>query len=198
MQFKGDYMRLISYFLLLHAVLSFGSAPLLARDNSKENSSSSKNSEAAQSDEPTYGPKEVDTRAVILSNPEPPYTEEARKNEIAGAVLLEAVLSSSGEVRDIKVLRGLPYGLTENALKAVMRIKFKPAIKDGHPVSQRMKFEYNFNLYDKMYFGDRSKMVYYEQGCSDYSKIALSHKVYFTSRKEAKKAGYKKAKDRCP
>jgi len=119
-------------------------------------------------------------------------------NEITGAVLLEAVLSPSGEVRDVKVLKGLPYGLTKNALESITRIKFKPAIKNGRPVSQRMKFEYNFNLYDKLYIGDRSKMVYYEQGCSDYSNIALSDKVYFTSRKEAKKAGYKKAKDRCP
>ncbi len=191
-------MKFITYFLLLYAVLSFEGAPFFAQDNSKGNSANSKNSEAIQGAEPVYGPKEVDTKAVILSKPEPPYTEEARKNNISGAVLLEVILSSSGEVRDIKVLSRLPYGLTDNALKAVRRIKFKPAIKDGHPVSQRTKVEYNFNLYDKIYYGDRSKMVYYEQGCSNYSNIALSDKVYFTSSKEAKKAGYKKAKNRCP
>jgi TonB family protein len=187
----GDDMRQIPFFILFFAVLCFDGALLVAQDNSKSDG-------PVQSGEQVYDPKEVDTRAVILSKPEPDYTDEARQKDFSGTVLLEIILSSSGKVTEIKVLDKLPYGLTESAIKAVRQIKFKPATKDGRPVSQRIKAEYHFNLWKKIYFGDRSKLVYYEQGCSQYSAIALADKIYFKSSKEAKKAGYTKAKDRCP
>src|SRR4051794_16949862 len=63
-----------------------------------------------------FGAREVMQRARILSKPEPGYTEEARRNEVTGTVLLRVVLSSTGRVTNMRVLSGLPYGLTENAL----------------------------------------------------------------------------------
>jgi TonB family protein len=184
-------MKFITYFLLFNVLLSVDGSLFGAQDNSKTPG-------IAQSSEPVYDPREVDIKATILFKPKAEYTPEARRNNISGAVLLEVILSSSGEVRGIKVLNPLPYGLTDSAINASRKVKFKAAIKDGRPVSQRTKFEYNFNIWEKIYYGDRSKMVYYEQGCSNYSKIALSDKIYFKSSKDAKKAGYKKAEDRCP
>jgi TonB family protein len=184
-------MRFTTYLLLLNAVLIFGGPLFCAQDRSTSTG-------GAQSIEPIYDPKEVDTKAAILSKTKAEYTDEARQNYISGVVLLEVILSSSGEIREIKVINPLPYGLTDSAIKAVRKVKFKPAAKDGRPVSQRTKFEYHFNIWEKIFYGDRSKMAYYEQGCSDYSQIALSDKIYFKSSKEAKKAGYQKAKDRCP
>jgi len=89
----------------------------------------------------------VTSKARVLSKPEPQYTEEARKNQIVGTVLLQAVFSASGEVTQIRALRPLPFGLTEKAIAAARMIKFVPATKDGHPVSMYMHLEYNFNLY---------------------------------------------------
>lgn len=182
-------MRRIVYLLVFCAGLVISSVVFVGHHSK---------SQAAQGSEPVYDPKEVDTKAVILSRPKAEYTNEARQNNFSGAVLLEVVLSSSGTIEDIKVVSPLPYGLTDRALKAVRKIKFEPAIKDGSPVSQRTKVEYHFNIYERVYFGDRSKMIYYEQGCYNYSNIALSDKIYFKSSKEAKKAGYSKAKERCP
>jgi TonB family protein len=91
--------------------------------------------------------KDVTKRAQILSKPEPQYTEEARKNQVSGTVVLRAIFSSSGEVTGIKTVSGLPYGLTEKAIAAARQIKFIPAQKDGHPVSMYFQLEYNFNLY---------------------------------------------------
>lgn len=85
-------------------------------------------------------------RAVIISRPEPEMTEESRRNGISGTVVLRAVFSSSGKVTNIRVVQGLPYGLTEKAVKAASKIKFEPAIKDGHFVSQYIQLEYNFSL----------------------------------------------------
>jgi TonB family protein len=91
--------------------------------------------------------KDVTTKARLISKPEPQYTEEARKNQITGTVVLKCVFSSSGQVMNIRTVSGLPNGLTERAIAAAKMIKFVPATKDGHQVSMWMQLEYNFNLY---------------------------------------------------
>jgi len=91
--------------------------------------------------------KEVTSKARLLSKPEPQYTEDARKNQIVGTVVLKVVFASNGSVTNIRTVSGLPYGLTERAIAAARQIKFVPATKDGHPVSMWMQLEYNFNLY---------------------------------------------------
>ena len=86
-------------------------------------------------------------KARLISKPEPQYTEDARRNQIVGTVVLKVVFSSSGTVTNIRTVSGLPYGLTERAIAAARLIKFVPATKDGHQVSMWMQLEYNFNLY---------------------------------------------------
>src|SRR6185436_13867370 len=90
---------------------------------------------------------EVDQKPRILSKPEPSYTEEARKNQINGTVVLRVVFSSGGTVTNVQAVSGLPNGLTERAIAAARQIKFVPATKDGRPVSTWMELQYNFNLY---------------------------------------------------
>ncbi len=94
-----------------------------------------------------YKPGEVTTKARITSKPTPEYTEEARKNQVTGTVVLQMVLSSSGGVTNIRTVSGLPFGLTEKAIAAARRIQFTPATKEGRPVSQYIRVEYNFNIY---------------------------------------------------
>ena len=94
-----------------------------------------------------FKPNEVSSKARILSRPEPQYTEEARKNQVSGTVVLRAVFSASGQVTNIRTVSGLPNGLTEKAMAAARQIRFAPATKDGHAVSQYIQIEYNFNLY---------------------------------------------------
>ncbi len=173
-----------------------GSFPAFAEGQGK--------SENKQGDEPTtqidgpvYSVKDVDKKATILSKPEPGFTEEARRKNIQGVVLLSAILSSTGKVTNVEVLQGLPAGLTEKAIKAVRKVRFVPAEKDGKPVSIRVKFEYSFVISDQVY-GDRSQMIYYIEGCTDYSGIKSSDLVLFKNETEAKKAGYRKAKKNCP
>jgi len=91
--------------------------------------------------------KDVTTKARLLAKPEPQYTEDARKNQVTGTVVLKVVFASNGSVTNIRTVSGLPYGLTERAIAAARQIKFVPATKDGHQVSMWMQLEYNFNLY---------------------------------------------------
>jgi TonB family protein len=90
---------------------------------------------------------EVTRKAVITFKPEPGFTEEARKNNVTGVVRLRAILSASGGVTSITPIKTLPDGLTEKAIAAARQIRFTPAEKDGHAVSQYIVLEYNFNIY---------------------------------------------------
>jgi TonB family protein len=92
--------------------------------------------------------KSVDTQAAITAGPKPTYTKDARRRGVQGFVTLRVVLASSGKVSRVRVVKGLPAGLTENAIRAACKLQFKPAIKDGQPVSQWVSIEYVFRLAD--------------------------------------------------
>jgi TonB family protein len=76
------------------------------------------------------------------------YTEEARYSLTHGTVVLNVIFRSDGRISDIRVVRGLPDGLTEKAIEAAVKIRFEPAIKDGQPVSVRLNLEFKFQMYD--------------------------------------------------
>jgi TonB family protein len=92
--------------------------------------------------------KEVDSRAVIIAKPKPGYTRDARRIGVQGYVILKVALSSNGKIDRVRVVRRLPGGLTENAIKAACKIEFRPALKAGQPVSQWLNVEYLFRLAD--------------------------------------------------
>lgn len=95
----------------------------------------------------TFTGSQVEQRARVLFKPEPQYTEDARRNQVQGTVMLRVVFASNGDVVQIRAVRTLPFGLTERAIAAARQIKFVPAVRGGHPVSVFMQLEYNFNLY---------------------------------------------------
>ena len=94
-----------------------------------------------------FSARDVTEKVRILEKPEPTYTESARKYGVQGTVVIRAVFSKEGQVTNIFVVRKLPHGLTRAGVSAAQRIRFTPATKDGHAVSQYMQLEYNFNLY---------------------------------------------------
>lgn len=94
-----------------------------------------------------YSLQEVTRKPIVIWKPEPAYTNEARRNQRMGRVLLNAILDSSGQVKFLETVKGLRDGLTERAVGAANNIRFLPAEKDGKIVSVRIKLEYNFNLY---------------------------------------------------
>src|SRR5262249_5973879 len=65
---------------------------------------------------------------------EPQYTDEARLAGYNGTVILQAVIKKDGTVDIIRVVRGLPLGLTDNAIQALKHWQFKPGTKDGQYV----------------------------------------------------------------
>ena len=100
-----------------------------------------------------FSPKEVDVKAEILTRPEPGYTREARRAGVQGNVVLRILLLPNGKIDRVRVVRRVPFGLTENAIRAACEIKFKPAIKAGKEVSQWVQLEYAFRLANSSIFG---------------------------------------------
>ena len=98
---------------------------------------------AADSEE-IFSSKDVASGPRILKKINPAYTPEARRNGTSGKVVLKALLSSTAKVTFVRVVKGLPNGLTESAVKAACRIRFEPARKDGHPVGYYVIVEYEF------------------------------------------------------
>jgi TonB family protein len=92
-------------------------------------------------------PMSVTMRPTILYKEKAVYTEEARRNKIEGQVVLNTIFGADGKMRNIEVVRGLPLGLSEQAIAAAQAIRFKPALKDGKPVSVRGNLEFTFKLY---------------------------------------------------
>lgn len=74
------------------------------------------------------------TQVEILYKPKPVYTDEARKLNIEGEVLLEVVFGANGDLHVNRVVRGLGHGLDEAAVGAASKIKFKPAQRNGAPI----------------------------------------------------------------
>jgi TonB family protein len=86
------------------------------------------------------------TEPQKLSGPNPIYPEAARRARIQGVVVLECTIGKDGRVQSVKVLRGLPLGLTETAVDAVNKWKFKASTLNGKPVEVLYILTVRFNL----------------------------------------------------
>jgi TonB family protein len=94
-----------------------------------------------------YMSKETDEKLQILRKPAPRFPREARRHITRGYVILRAILAADETVKHIEIITGLPDGLSESAIAAARQIKFKPAMKDGKPVSVWVELEYTFQIY---------------------------------------------------
>jgi hypothetical protein len=94
-----------------------------------------------------YTLKETDEKAKILKKPLPRFPREGRPQLTKGYVILRAILAADETVKHIEVITGLPSGFTESSIAAARQIKFKPAMKDGKPVSVWIELEYQFRIY---------------------------------------------------
>ena len=77
---------------------------------------------------------------------DPDYSEAARITRLDGKVLLRIVVGTDGDVVSCKVIRGLGFGLDEQACRAVLKWKFSPGLKDGVPVPVSASVEVSFRL----------------------------------------------------
>ncbi len=91
----------------------------------------------------------VDHRARLLSTFEPPSNEFAQTTGVAGMALYHAVIGSDGKPGEIVVARPIGFGLDENAVDAIRKASFEPAVKDGKPVPVVLDLVVQFRIYSK-------------------------------------------------
>jgi protein TonB len=84
---------------------------------------------------------------TVLIQPDPEYSEEARKAKFSGNVEVYVIVDAKGNPTHVRVVRGVGMGLDEKAAEAVRQYKFKPATQDGKPVAVDMYVEVNFQIF---------------------------------------------------
>ncbi len=127
--------------------------PSMAQEGSKtvnpqDSNKATVSGQPSQTGDQVFPAKQVDKKVSIKSRPNPEYPYWLKGN---AKVVLRAIFRASGEVTDIKVVSvameypsGMQRELAEKCVEVARKIKFKPAVKDGQPVSQYMQIEYNF------------------------------------------------------
>ena len=83
-------------------------------------------------------------RPQVVGEVKSKYTAEAREKRLTGQVIVETVIDREGCVREARVLKGLPFGLSESTLAAVKGWAFEPATLDGTPVRVFLVVTVNF------------------------------------------------------
>lgn len=87
------------------------------------------------------------TAPRILYQPEPEFSEEARKAKYQGVVGVNVVVGPDGRIHDPHVVHSLGMGLDEEAIKTIKLWKFDPGKRNGQPVSVAVYIEVDFHLY---------------------------------------------------
>jgi TonB family protein len=83
---------------------------------------------------------------VLFPKTDPEYSEEARAAKYTGTVVLYLEIFPDGTPRNMRVVKGLGFGLDEKAVEAVGHWHFQPGTKDGSPVAVAAHIEVNFRL----------------------------------------------------
>ena len=93
-----------------------------------------------------YRPGSGITPPTVLREVRPDYTEDGRRRNIEGDVVLEIVVRRDGMVGDVKLLQGLGAGLDQRAMEAVRQWRFSPAQRQGLPVDVIVEVAVEFKL----------------------------------------------------
>jgi protein TonB len=89
-----------------------------------------------------------EVKAPVLTNRvEPSYPEAARKARMEGVVILEAIITASGSVEDVKVLKSVNPLLDTSAVRAVQQWRYRPATLNGRAVRVYLTVTVTFNLH---------------------------------------------------
>jgi protein TonB len=84
-------------------------------------------------------PEELD-RAI------PRYPAAARRAGVQGPVVIRGIVRRDGTIDNLEIIKDLPYGLGEEARRAVNRWRFRPATYRGEPIDVYYTVTVNFRL----------------------------------------------------
>jgi hypothetical protein len=85
----------------------------------------------------------------ILKNVAAVSNDYAQKSEVAGVASYKVILDPAGKILAVAVYRPIGFGLDENAVAAIRKSTFAPAVKDGKAVASVIDVAVNFRIYSK-------------------------------------------------
>ncbi len=87
------------------------------------------------------------SQPLVLTTVNPQFSEEARRKKVDGDVMVHLVVDENGLPQEVRVVRGIGYGLDEKAVEAVRQYRFRPAMRAGVPVRVEMNISVNFQIF---------------------------------------------------
>lgn len=133
---------------LCSLALAFGLLSMVFAQAQEQNNPAPANTAAGDTKAPLPQRVRVSSRVMgelIIKKVAPRYPEEARRAHIQGTVLLQVLINKNGIVEDVQLISGHPE-LTEAAIKAVKKWKYKPYLLQGEPAEVETIIQVNFSL----------------------------------------------------
>lgn len=87
---------------------------------------------------------EVDQPPTVVEQTAPDFPAVMRKARIDGKVILALIVSATGKPEQVQVEQATHPLFADAALAAVRHWRFKPAMKDGHPVASSFSLPLEF------------------------------------------------------
>ena len=98
----------------------------------------------------TIGPVRVSggvAAGMLILKVDPVYPQDAKDAHVQGAVVLRAIISKTGTIRDLQVVSGPPE-LTDSAKDAVNQWRYKPYLLNGEPTEVETTITVNYSFDD--------------------------------------------------
>ena len=75
------------------------------------------------------------------------YPAAAQRANVQGRIFLSYIVTKTGEITDVKLLKGIGFGADEEGIRVVQNMpRWKPAMQDGKVVNVRFNLPINFSL----------------------------------------------------
>jgi protein TonB len=88
---------------------------------------------------------DADAQKAAIAKASPDYPPMAKQMHVSGPVIVEAEVSTEGEVAKVQPVSGNAL-LSSAAVSAVKKWKFKPFTADGKPAKAVVRLSFNFTL----------------------------------------------------
>lgn len=85
----------------------------------------------------------------LLKNLVAASNDYAQKSQVAGVASYKVILGTDGKPMAVAVFRPIGFGLDENAVTAIEKSSFSPALKDGKPSASVIDVDVTFRIYSK-------------------------------------------------
>ena len=82
----------------------------------------------------------------VINSTAPSYTNDALVNRIEGTVTVEAESDIDGNMKVLRIVKGLGHGLDDTAMQAIRSWRFAPARRNGAPVTAITQIDVDFKL----------------------------------------------------